>query len=339
MVDVFISYSRSDNAMVAMLARAVEGEGYDVWWDAELPPHQSYGDVITEKIATARAAIVVWSADAVKSEWVRAEADMARNQKKLVQTALGPIMPPLPFNQIQFAEIGDWRGEPDHPGWRKVKASLADLCGKREPVAGAPAWTPPPPPAAVVQPPAAPPAASKAPLFAGIAIAAVAIAVAGGFVLGQRKDDAPVAAVASPSATATLAAATDLPEAAPAAPSPSPVSAASVKPEQSVAPVSPAPAATARPGDTSGMIFAQSSVRMLSPAELQSLTPLKARLARNEIYARHGRRFADPYLQKYFAGMSWYAPTTDEVDLSEIELANVAALRRLEVSRSAGAVR
>ena len=30
MVDVFISYSRSDQAMVAMLARAVEAEGYDV---------------------------------------------------------------------------------------------------------------------------------------------------------------------------------------------------------------------------------------------------------------------------------------------------------------------
>lgn len=336
MVDVFISYSRSDHAMVAMLARAVEGEGYDVWWDAELPPHQSYGDVITEKIATARAAIVVWSAEAVKSEWVRAEADMARNQKKLVQTALGPIMPPLPFNQIQFAEIADWRGEPDHPGWRKVKASLADLCGKRELVAGAPAWTPPPVP---LQQPAAAPQASKAPLFAGIAVALVAIAVAGGFVLGQRKSETPgpvAAASPSESGASTVAEAPVMPV---ASASPAPVAAKSARPEEIPPPTASPTVAAATPGNTSGMIFPQSSTRMLSPAELQSLTPLKARLARNEIYARHGRRFVDPYLQKYFAAMSWYTPTTDEVDLSEIELANVAALRRLEVSRSAGAVR
>jgi hypothetical protein len=39
MVDVFISYSRRDQTKVAMLARAIAEEGYEVWWDAELPPH------------------------------------------------------------------------------------------------------------------------------------------------------------------------------------------------------------------------------------------------------------------------------------------------------------
>jgi hypothetical protein len=120
MVDVFISYSREDLAAVTRLAAAVEAEGYEVWWDADLPPHMSYGDVITAKIGAAKAAIVVWSNNSARSEWVRAEADVARNQKKLIQTAIDSVMPPLPFNQIQYAEIGDWNGESDHPGWRKV---------------------------------------------------------------------------------------------------------------------------------------------------------------------------------------------------------------------------
>ena len=127
MVDVFISYSRLNQDRVRVLAAAVARLGYAVWWDAELPPHKSYGDVITEKIGMARAAIVVWSGSAVESEWVRAEADVARNQKKLVQTAIDDVMPPMPFNQIQFAQLKDWNGEDDHPGWRKVRASLADL--------------------------------------------------------------------------------------------------------------------------------------------------------------------------------------------------------------------
>jgi hypothetical protein len=164
MTDVFISYSRADKERVAELARAIEGEGYEVWWDEELPPHMSYGDVITDKIENAKAAVVVWSADASKSEWVRAEADAARNHKKLIQTALADIIPPLPFNQIQCADLSDWHGEQDHPGWRKVKQSLVALCGEREgkaaaavpPVAPeptpAPVATPPPPPKPTAEP-------------------------------------------------------------------------------------------------------------------------------------------------------------------------------------------
>ncbi|WP_298303988.1 toll/interleukin-1 receptor domain-containing protein [uncultured Erythrobacter sp.] len=196
MPDVFISYSRHDQEAVARLAKKVEAEGYDVWWDAELPPHKSYGDVITEKIGAAKAAIVVWSETAAASEWVRAEADVARNQKKLIQTALGDLIPPLPFNQIQFADIGDWQGEDDHSGWRKVMASLTELCGEREwggaaaaastTAAPAPSPAPPPPPP---PPPPAPvaqaSAPSKWPLFAGIGIAALAIVAVGAFMLGS----------------------------------------------------------------------------------------------------------------------------------------------------------
>ena len=150
MTDVFISYSRADKERVAQLASAIEAEGYDVWWDEELPPHMSYGDVITDKIENAKAAVVVWSADASKSEWVRAEADAARNHKKLIQTALADIIPPLPFNQIQCADLSDWQGEEDHPGWRKVKQSLVALCGAREAnIAAEPVVAAPPPPPAL----------------------------------------------------------------------------------------------------------------------------------------------------------------------------------------------
>ncbi|MXO70762.1 toll/interleukin-1 receptor domain-containing protein [Alteraurantiacibacter buctensis] len=174
MVDVFISYSRTNKDRVSQIARAIEHAGYEVWWDAELPPHQSYGDVITAKIQMAKAAVVVWSAEAAASEWVRAEADVARNQKKLVQTALGDITPPLPFNQIQYANLGDWNGEQDHPEWRKVKASLADLCGPRDAREGGPAYPFPP------APPAEPAAARPAPVAAAAMVASPAAAPAGG---------------------------------------------------------------------------------------------------------------------------------------------------------------
>ena len=125
--------------------------------EVNMPPHLSYGDVITEEIGGANAAIVVWSKTAAAAEWVRAEADVARNQKKLIQTSIDGVMPPMPFNQIQFASLEDWQGEPDHPGWRKVRASLSILCGSPDaaeaqrpvavpaPVSPPPAPAPPPP--------------------------------------------------------------------------------------------------------------------------------------------------------------------------------------------------
>jgi hypothetical protein len=124
MADVFISYSKTNEAVVRRLADAVKRLGYSVWWDDELPPHLSYSDVITDKIGSAKAAIVVWSEGAASSEWVRAEADVARGQKKLIQTSIDDRMPPMPFNQIQFASIGDW-----HSAFCRCQLSADGRCG------------------------------------------------------------------------------------------------------------------------------------------------------------------------------------------------------------------
>ena len=183
MVDVFISYSRTDQALVRRLAEAVKRLGYSVWWDDELPPHLSYCDVITEKIGEAKAAIVVWSEDAAASEWVRAEADVARNQKKLIQTSIDGRMPPMPFNQIQFAAIGDWHGEEDHPGWTKVKASLEALCG----APGAVALPSAPRPAPTASPIAAPAPAGGGSRLVPVLLALLVLAVLMvGYVLWSR---------------------------------------------------------------------------------------------------------------------------------------------------------
>lgn len=57
------------------------------------------------------------------------------------------------------------------------------------------------------------------------------------------------------------------------------------------------------------------------------------RIIRNEIYARHGYIFKDEELAAYFESKSWYVPTTDLVEESELnqyELANVELIKSLE---------
>jgi adenylate cyclase len=129
MSDVFISYARSTAKEAQAVAEALRALGYGVWRDDELPAHRAYAAVIEERLQAARAVVVVWSADAVKSEWVQSEADTARTQHKLVQLTVDGCRLPRPFDRIQCADLAGWTGDLDAPGWRKVAASIAELMG------------------------------------------------------------------------------------------------------------------------------------------------------------------------------------------------------------------
>ncbi|HET7574996.1 MAG TPA: TIR domain-containing protein [Sphingomicrobium sp.] len=129
MADVFVSYARADEPVAERVADSLRADGYRVWRDDQLPAHRTYGDVIEERLKSAQAVIVLWSAEAAKSQWVRAEADAARSAGTLVQAALDGTIPPMPFNQIQCANLKGWDGEGEAPGWLKLKSSVAALAG------------------------------------------------------------------------------------------------------------------------------------------------------------------------------------------------------------------
>ena len=88
MSDVFISYARSTAREAQAIGDALRALGYSVWRDDDLPSHRSYSDVIEEQLDLAKAVVVVWPNEAVRSQWVRSEADRARSHDKLVQLAV-----------------------------------------------------------------------------------------------------------------------------------------------------------------------------------------------------------------------------------------------------------
>ena len=74
-------------------------------------------------------------------------------------------------------------------------------------------------------------------------------------------------------------------------------------------------------------ILPTSNSQYLTMEDLAGLTKEQCRLARNELYARHGRRFDDTELQGYFDSCDWYAGTIlpadfDDSVLNEYEIAN-----------------
>ena len=90
-----------------------------------------------------------------------------------------------------------------------------------------------------------------------------------------------------------------------------------------------------------GYVLPNSSSHTYSAGELSHLTDWELYLARNEIYARHGREFHNDDLQRYFNGQSWYTPVYSPEDfdarsgsiLSSVEQKNAATILSIEQSR------
>jgi hypothetical protein len=65
---------------------------------------------------------------------------------------------------------------------------------------------------------------------------------------------------------------------------------------------------------------------------LHGLSLHELRLLRNEVYARHGKVFKEPWLQKYFSSFDWYKadPNFSDAALSEVEKKNIATIAAYE---------
>ena len=76
----------------------------------------------------------------------------------------------------------------------------------------------------------------------------------------------------------------------------------------------------------------QITITPITSALLQGLFLEDVRKMREEIYARHGKVFKDPWTQKYFASLDWYKanPSYSDASLSTVEKGNVAVIAAYE---------
>ncbi|WP_455139912.1 YARHG domain-containing protein [Thermophilibacter sp.] len=101
----------------------------------------------------------------------------------------------------------------------------------------------------------------------------------------------------------------------------------------------PAPAPTSAPTSSGTYVLPDSSTRLYSADELSGLSNWQLYVARNEIYARHGRMFQRQDLQDYFNAQSWYTPlySPEQFDsmglLSSTEQQNAATILSVEKAR------
>ena len=83
-------------------------------------------------------------------------------------------------------------------------------------------------------------------------------------------------------------------------------------------------------------LFENSNTKLLTESDIQGMSKYDLALARNEIYARHGRKFKTPEYSAYFSSKSWYKINPnynyddDNSNLNEIEKKNVLFILNAE---------
>jgi formylglycine-generating enzyme required for sulfatase activity len=129
MSDIFISYKREEQAIAKKLADALESEGWTVWWDPKLRAGEHFDDVIEKALNEAKCGIVMWSNLSVNSEYVKAEATEALEQKKLVPVKIENAILPFRFKRVHTLSLLGWDGSKDFPEFRRLVEDIAAIVG------------------------------------------------------------------------------------------------------------------------------------------------------------------------------------------------------------------
>jgi TolB-like protein len=128
--DVFLSYSREDQATARRFAEGFEREALSVWWDQTLNVGEAFDRVTEQALDNARAVVVLWSKHSVDSRWVRAEATQAQANGRLVPVMIEACRRPIMFELTHTADLSDWSGDPADPHWQTFMEGLLRFMGK-----------------------------------------------------------------------------------------------------------------------------------------------------------------------------------------------------------------
>ncbi|HEY7005674.1 MAG TPA: TIR domain-containing protein [Sphingomicrobium sp.] len=124
MTDIFFSYSSVDRERVRPIRDALVAQGFEVFWDQEVPTGLDWDSWIRQHLTRSKCAMAFWSAASIASDNVRHEAVVAKQQGKLISVLLEPLTAlqfPMGLYAQQAANLADWNGDPNHDEWRKFR--------------------------------------------------------------------------------------------------------------------------------------------------------------------------------------------------------------------------
>lgn len=127
MADVFISYASADRPRAKEVADALAAQGFSVWWDRKIPTGEAFDEELERQVESARAIVVLWSPESVRSRWVKEEASEGLARKALFPALIDAARLPFGYRRIQTADLRQWRAGEPHLGFDQLAASLRRL--------------------------------------------------------------------------------------------------------------------------------------------------------------------------------------------------------------------
>lgn len=127
MTDIFFSYSSKDRERVRPVRDALAAQGFDVFWDQQVPAGVDWDAWIRGHLNRSKCAIVFWSANSVASDNVRHEATVAKQAGKLIPVLIEELRAdqfPMGLYSVQGANLAGWSGAVEEPAWQKLQAEL-----------------------------------------------------------------------------------------------------------------------------------------------------------------------------------------------------------------------
>ena len=135
MADIFVSYKAEDRTRVAPLVRALESDGFSVWWDAHIGGGDEWRETIQEQLESARCVVVVWSKRSCgpEGDFVRDEATRAKRRGVYVPVLIDKVEPPLGFGESQILPLHRWSGDVTDARYRAVVEAIQRRIGRAGP--------------------------------------------------------------------------------------------------------------------------------------------------------------------------------------------------------------
>ncbi len=124
MADIFLAHSRANAKKAAQFMKAFEQEGFSVFVDANTPTGERWREHIEKQLADCLVVVVLWSKTAVKSDYVKEEAEVAKTSNKLFPVMITPCDLPYGFRGHQTLNLTSWRGDTRAPLWKRLMADM-----------------------------------------------------------------------------------------------------------------------------------------------------------------------------------------------------------------------
>lgn len=130
MADIYIAYAREDEEIAEKLHSYLSVQ-WNVWWDDELVG--DVNEIVENEIPEAGCIVPIISYSSRGKPTVIDEMVLGRRHKKpIIPIKIDDSEVPYGFGTLSCIEMQRWKGETDHPGFKKLKRKLSKIVKQRE---------------------------------------------------------------------------------------------------------------------------------------------------------------------------------------------------------------